>query len=129
MIHGLGIDTVEVKRIAAILERWQDSFTNRVFTGEEISYCEARVNRFQHYACRLAAKEAFFKALGAPRVSGIAWRDISVVSPGGQPPYLILDGKARYWLDKMEIGAVHLSLTHTPLVGSAVVILEKVERC
>ena len=129
MIHGLGIDSVEVQRVAAMLERWRDRFTGRVFTAEEIAYCEGRVNRAQHYACRLAAKEAFFKALGVPRISGIAWQEIGVVSPGDRRPYLILHGKARQWMEKMEIGAVHLSLTHTPLVGSAVVILEKVERC
>jgi holo-[acyl-carrier protein] synthase len=127
MIHGLGIDTVEVQRIETMLERWRDRFTMRVFTGEEIAYCESRVNRAQHYACRLAAKEAFFKALGVPRASGISWQDIGVVSPESQRPYLILRGKARQWMEKMGIGVAHLSLTHTPLVGSAVVILERLQ--
>jgi len=127
MIHGIGIDTVEVQRIEAVLERWQDRFTQRVFTKEEIAYCEARANRAQHYASRWAAKEAFFKALGLPVPSAISWQDIGVISSEGQRPSLILRGKARYWVDKMGIAAVHLSLTHTPLAGSAVVILEKMK--
>ncbi len=125
MIHGLGIDIVEVQRVATMLDRWRNHFIGRVFTADEIAYCEGMVNRAQHYACRLAAKEAFFKALGVPRASGIAWKDIGVFSPQGQRPYLILQGKARDWMERMGVEAVHLSLTHTPMVGSAVVILER----
>lgn len=123
----MGIDTVEVQRIENMLKRWGDRFTRRVFTAEEIAYCERRVNRAQHYACRWAAKEAFFKALGLSGASAISWQDIGVVSPESQRPYLILRGKARHWMEKMGIGAVHLSLTHTPLAGSAVVILERLQ--
>jgi len=125
MIHGQGIDIVEVKRIETMLERWRDRFIGRVFTADEIAYCEGMANRAQHYACRLAAKEAFFKALGVPRASGIAWKDIGVNSSRGQQPSLILRGKARDWMERMGVGAVHLSLSHTHVMGSALVILER----
>ena len=125
MIHGLGIDTVEVCRIAGMLDRLGDMFTRRVFTDEEMAYCEGMANRAQHYACRMAAKEAFFKALGAPHPTGISWRDISIGFQQGRSPAIALGGKALEWANRLGITAMHLSLTHTREQASAVVLLER----
>ena len=39
MISGMGIDLVEIDRINKIISRWGDSFVQKVFADEEISYC------------------------------------------------------------------------------------------
>ncbi len=67
MILGLGLDVVEIARIARLLEGEQGArFANRVFTVEERRYCEAHAAKAVHFAGRFAAKEALVKALGAP---------------------------------------------------------------
>ena len=63
-IIGIGFDMVKVARIESVLSRWGSRFEKRVFTELEITYCNSKKNRFQGLACRFAAKEAVFKALG-----------------------------------------------------------------
>ena len=59
-----GIDIIEVSRIKDNIESYGDKFLNRVFTKNEIEYCNSRnVQKYQSYAGRFAAKEAVFKAL------------------------------------------------------------------
>ncbi len=87
MIIGLGQDLVDIRRIAAVLDRFGDRFTHRVFTATERARSDRRKARAASYARRFAAKEAGAKALGTgvPR-RGVAWRDIAVVNlPTGQP--------------------------------------------
>lgn len=64
MIVGIGIDLVEVPRMQRILGRWGHRFLARVYTPEEIAYCQARALPAMHYAARFAAKEAAMKAMG-----------------------------------------------------------------
>ena len=62
MIVGTGIDIAEVDRIAASIERFGRRFLERVFTPDEIRYCESKANKAERYAGRFAAKEAAMKA-------------------------------------------------------------------
>ena len=64
MIVGTGIDIAEVPRVAASIERFGRRFLERVFTPEEIRYCESKANKTERYAGRFAAKEAAMKAIG-----------------------------------------------------------------
>jgi len=59
MIAGLGIDIVEVERIAEKIEK-DNGFRELVFSANEIAYCESKTYKYEHYAARFAAKEAFF---------------------------------------------------------------------
>ncbi|MCX7910461.1 MAG: 4'-phosphopantetheinyl transferase superfamily protein, partial [Endomicrobia bacterium] len=52
----IGIDIIETKRIKRLIKNKR--FIERVFSIEEIKYCENKKNRAQHYAARFAAKEA-----------------------------------------------------------------------
>src|SRR5436189_6308039 len=63
MITGIGIDIIEVERVAEKLGK--DGFKEKVFSKTEMIYCDAQgANKAQHYAARFAAKEAFLKAMG-----------------------------------------------------------------
>ena len=62
MIIGIGIDIIEVERIAHRVGR-DTGFREFVFSKNEIEYCESKAHPFQHYAARFAAKEAFLKAI------------------------------------------------------------------
>lgn len=61
-----GIDIIEVNRIQEAIERQSDRFLQRVYTPEEIAYCNSKGKmKYQHYAVRFAAKEAIYKAISS----------------------------------------------------------------
>lgn len=124
MIVGTGIDIAEVPRIAASIERFGERFVRRIFTEEEIRYCESKANRSERYAARFAAKEAAMKALGTGWNFGIRWRDIEVFRPSGSRPTIRFHGKAAEVAKRLQMKNVALSLSHTSEHAIASVILE-----
>jgi holo-[acyl-carrier protein] synthase len=124
MIVGTGIDIAEVPRIRQSIERFGDRFLQRIFTAGEIRYCDSKMNRFERYAARFAAKEAAMKALGTGWNHGIRWRDCEVVRlPGGRPT-IAFHGKAGEFAAKLGMKNAALSITHTAEQAIAQVILE-----
>ena len=77
----IGIDIVDVARIAAMTERHGEHFLRKVFTDWEITYAAGRKRASETLAGRFAAKEAFMKARGRR----LPWREIEVLSSGGRP--------------------------------------------
>jgi holo-[acyl-carrier protein] synthase len=124
VIVGLGIDIVEVARLAAALGRHGDHFVDRVFTEAERAACDARGDRILALAARFAAKEACLKALGTGWAEGLGFRDVEVVREGNQPPRLVLHGEAARRAEALGVVRSHVSLTHQPGTAAAVVILE-----
>ncbi|MFZ3263546.1 MAG: holo-[acyl-carrier-protein] synthase [Terriglobales bacterium] len=124
MIIGTGVDIAEVPRIRESIERYGERFLHRIFTEEEIRYCEAKATRFESYAARFAAKEAGMKALGTGWSHGVRWRDIEVVRPKGQRPTLRFHGQAAAIAEKLGSKNISLSITHTSEEALAHVILE-----
>jgi holo-[acyl-carrier protein] synthase len=124
VIVGLGIDIVEVARLAAALGRHGDHFVDRVFTDAEQTACDARGDRILALAARFAAKEACLKALGTGWAEGLGFRDVEVVREGNQPPRLVLHGEAARSAETLGVVRSHVSLTHQPGTAAAVVILE-----
>ncbi len=125
MILGIGIDTIEVARIAAAIShpRTGTRFKERVFTPGEIAYCERRRQAAQSYAARFAAKEAVMKALERGFGGGIGWREIEVVRQRGAPR-IELSGRALALANEKRIHRFHLSLTHSEATAIAYVIAE-----
>jgi holo-[acyl-carrier protein] synthase len=124
MIISTGIDIVEVYRIRTTLER-TPRFGERVFTGAEREYCESKgVAKFQSYAARFAAKEAFLKALKTGWRGKISWQDIAVVHSSENAPSLILAGEAKTLYEQTGAEVIHLTLSHTSEHAIAQVILE-----
>jgi holo-[acyl-carrier protein] synthase len=126
MIYGIGVDLVKIPRIAAVLERFGDRFKHRIFTSQEISYCEARRLPVNSYALRFAAKEAFSKALGVGlRRNGICWHEVEVVSAPTGRPELQVNGRADQLCTENGIRGMFVSLTDEGELGIAVVVLER----
>ena len=90
MIIGIGTDIIEVNRIAKSIENL--SFKQKVFSTQEINYCETKVNKAEHYAARFAAKEAFFKALGTGWRGGMAFNEVEIINDGLGKPTINLSG-------------------------------------
>jgi holo-[acyl-carrier protein] synthase len=124
MIMGTGIDIAEVERIAQSIARFGGRFKERVFTADEIRYCESKANKAERYAARFAAKEAGMKAIGTGWSRGVRWQDIEVRRlPGGRPT-LVFHGKAGVIFTQLGGVRAHLSITHTAESAMALVILE-----
>lgn len=112
-IHGVGIDVVEIRRVAAALERRHGGFARRVFTAAEAEHCEGRHDRAASYAVRFAAKEAVAKALGTGVGSRAAWLDMEIVRQPTEAPQVVLHGAARRFADEHHIIDIKISLTHS----------------
>jgi holo-[acyl-carrier protein] synthase len=126
MIVGVGIDLTSVSRIEKALENPETGsrFVSRVFTDEEIRYCEARHNRYQSYAARFAAKEATMKALGVGWGRQAGWLEIEVVRRRGERPFLQLTGRALERARETGVTRFTLSLTHEGGLAVAQVVAE-----
>jgi holo-[acyl-carrier protein] synthase len=93
MIYGTGVDITEVGRLRRAVERWGESFLNRIFTPDELRVASTRSTMFQHLAGRFAAKEAVFKALGDKTLS---FKDMEIMNDAqGKPVCRILNGKGK----------------------------------
>ena len=120
MIVGIGLDLTETARMAAIVARWGDRFTHRVFTETEREHAAARANPAEHLAARFAAKEATIKALG----TGLIFTEMAVVGGGRQRPEMVLSGRALVIARGLGVDRLHLTLTHTKELAAAVVVAE-----
>jgi holo-[acyl-carrier protein] synthase len=125
VILGTGIDMVDIDRVARSIERYGRRFLERVYTAQEIVYCERkRRNAAESYAARFAAKEAGAKALGTGMGFGVTWREIEVGREPAGRPLLVLHGRAAELAQAMGVQRSSLSITHTDTRAMAMVILE-----
>ena len=111
-VLGIGTDIVECLRIAQMIDRHGELFISRVYTTQEIQYCQSRKQATQHFAGRWAAKEAVLKALGTGWRRGISWRDIEIRNDPGGKPTVALRGGAREVVEKLGIGQMLISISH-----------------
>lgn len=105
----VGVDIIEIPRIAQAVERWGDRFLRRIYTEQEVAFCRGRPDRL---ASRFAAKEATMKALGTG-TRGIGWREIEVVRQRGRAPQLALHARALARAQALGITELALSLSHS----------------
>jgi holo-[acyl-carrier protein] synthase len=120
-IVGLGVDICEIARVEQAIER-HPTFRDRVFTPEEIAYCDSKARPAESYAGRFAAREATVKALGGYR--GRRWLDVSVGRDPSGAPSIRLDGNAKRRADALGVTAVLITFTHeeTNAVAFAIAI-------
>lgn len=121
-IFGLGTDIIEVPRIGQMIERHAEHFLNRVYTDNEIQYCQRRKNHLQHFAGRWAAKEAIMKTLGTGWAKGVGWKDIEVGSATTGQPFVTLHGGARRVADELGIREILITISHCRAYATATAI-------
>jgi holo-[acyl-carrier protein] synthase len=120
-IVGLGVDICEIARMERALAR-HPSMRERVFTREEIAYCDGKARPAESYAGRFAAREAVIKALGGYRAR--RWQDISVTRNPAGAPQILLAGNAERRAGGLGISRVLVTFTHekTSAVAFAVAV-------
>ena len=125
-IVAVGIDIVEVARVAGLLERKGARAMQRLLTEDEALYCRRQTVVERHVAARLAAKEAVYKALqGTPAARAIGWREIEVVRDWDGRPAARLLGRAAERASDLHVGHVLLSLTHSHETAAAIALLTR----
>jgi holo-[acyl-carrier protein] synthase len=108
-VVGLGVDLCEIARMERAISR-HPTFRDRVFTPDEIAYCDSKARPAESYAGRFAAREATIKALGGYR--GRRWQDISVTRHPSGAPAIRLEGNAKRRADALGVSEVLITFTH-----------------
>jgi holo-[acyl-carrier protein] synthase len=126
MILGVGLDVIEIARVRRLIERHGEHAIRRLFTEGERAYAETHADPARHFAARVAAKEAAFKALATHAAGrGIGWLDMEVVAGSGRPPRLVFHRLAADVAAELEVSAAWLTITHAVDIAAACVVLER----
>ena len=119
-----GIDIIEVDRIKSSIEKLGEKFLKRVFTEEEIKYCNNKNKmKYQSFAARFAAKEAILKAISGVLENkyDISWLNIEILNDeNGRPNVKFID----YKLDLIDQIDISLSHIEEYAIANCVVILK-----
>ena len=113
-----GIDIIEVNRIKKSIEELGDSFLNRIYTQNEIEYCNKSGEiKYQHFAARFAAKEAIFKAISQFTFGreGASWKDIEVINIESGKPVINVDSlknKLGKTVNNLILEDIDISISH-----------------
>ncbi len=78
MIVGIGTQVMECARVRKLIDRFGEAFLRRVYTDREIGRCNADPRTTEAFAAVWAAKDAVFRALGAPWRRGMEWTDVEI---------------------------------------------------
>jgi holo-[acyl-carrier protein] synthase len=119
----IGTDIAEVDRIKKLLSTHGD-FISRVFTKQEIEYCQGKKNKYQHFAARFAAKESVMKAVGKGWLQGLNWTDIEVINLPSGEPRINPRGALKKLMKKIKITSFMVSLSHCKEYAIAMVVAQ-----
>jgi holo-[acyl-carrier protein] synthase len=115
---SVGVDIIEVGRIARAIDHWDGRFLERVYTAAELNLCAGRVPEL---AVRFAGKEAISKVLGTGLV-GVSWREMEVLSDVRGKPLVYLHGRAADRASHLGLSQFAISLSHTREYAVAFVV-------
>ena len=105
-----GTDIIEISRVKDSIENIGEIFLNKIFTKNEIAYCESHGNqKYQHYAARFAAKEAAFKAI-SEKLSDkyeLSWTDYEVINDYKGRPYIKLPKRYLQNIENIDVSLSH----------------------
>ena len=124
MILGIGIDIIEIGRIRDSHQKYGDRFIERILLPAEIDYCLQQKDPAPSLAARFAAKEAIAKAFGTGISAELGWHDMEVARHDTGAPHVVLHGKGKELFEARGGDSVHISLSHTAHLATAMAILE-----
>lgn len=129
MIHGLGTDICDVRRIRESVARHGERFAEKVLSEAELAVYRRRSERWpdrglRYLATRFSAKEAFSKAIGLGMRMPMTWRTCEIANrPSGQP-VIVLHGALKDWFEGQGLTA-HVTLTDESDYAASFVVVEK----
>lgn len=120
-----GIDIIEVDRVRKNIEKYGEKFLNKVYTESEIEYCEGKkIQRYESYAGRFAAKEAVFKAISwmLDGKFDVDWKDIEVINDKRGRPLINVNNNSKI-SNLEEIISIDISISHVKNMAVASVVI------
>ena len=125
MIKGIGIDTVYIPRIQALLDKGETSFFQHTFTAEENRLAPDTGRKAEYYAARFAAKEAVFKAL-APLTAARHFdlRTVESLHHEDGSPYIHITAAMEQLLQEAQAEKILLSITTEQDYATAFVLIQ-----
>jgi holo-[acyl-carrier protein] synthase len=123
-VLGVGIDLVDLDRVARMLAGKGEHAMARLFTAEEREYLGTRPDPAGNAGARIAAKEAVYKAMQSlPGARAIGWRDIEVTRDPEGRPAIRLHGLAERLAGEAGGVTIQVSLTHSATTAGAVAVV------
>jgi holo-[acyl-carrier protein] synthase len=115
MIHGIGTDICDVRRIRASLERHGERFAAKILCANELATWKARCvegteRGLRYLATRFSAKEAFSKAIGLGMRLPMTWHGCEIATLPSGAPAVVLHGELLQWFGARGLHAL-ISLT------------------
>ena len=115
---SIGTDIVKVSRIKGLIDKKEEKFLNKIFTKEEISYCNSYSDPEVHFSGKYAAKEAIKKALlSNDLIDKISLKNIKILNKNNKAPYIVIDN-----LSNLNY---NVSISHEEEYAVAFVVIEK----
>ena len=128
MIHGIGSDVCDVRRIRASVQRHGERFAQKILSDGEMMVWQRRSARWperglRYLATRFSAKEAFSKAVGLGLRLPMSWRLCEIANLPGGKPVIVLHGGLKEWFDAQGLQA-HVSVTDESDYAASFVVVE-----
>ncbi|MBN8557570.1 MAG: holo-ACP synthase [Proteobacteria bacterium] len=129
MIHGIGTDICDIRRIRASFERHGERFAQKILSDAELAVWRRRSARWpergvRYLATRFSAKEAFSKAIGLGMRMPMHWRLCEIANqPSGQPR-IVLHGGLKDWFEAQRLVA-HISVSDESDYAASFCVVER----
>ena len=129
MIHGIGTDICDVRRIRASLERHGERFARKILSDAELAVWRRRSARWperglRYLATRFSAKEAFSKAIGLGMRMPMHWRLCEIANRPSGEPMVVLHGRLKTWFEAQGLSA-HISVTDESDYAASFCVVER----
>ena len=129
MVHGIGTDICDIRRIRASLARHGDRFAEKILSEAELATWRARGARWpergvRYLATRFSAKEAFSKAIGMGMRMPMTWRLCEIANLKSGQPVIVLHGELKAWFEERQLSA-HVTVTDESEYAASFVVVEK----
>ncbi len=129
MIHGIGTDVCDVRRIRSSLDRHGERFARKILSDAELVTWRSRTGRWperglRYLATRFSAKEAFSKAVGLGMRMPMTWRLCEIGKLASGKPVIVLHGGLKEWFEARGLTA-HVSVTDETDYAASFVVVEK----
>lgn len=123
-VVGIGVDLVDTRRFARVLER-SPGLVGRVFTPREVALAGGHRLRATSLAGRWAVKEAVAKVL--VDTAGLQWHDCEVLAGEHGEPILCVQGTVQEAARARGIATWLVSLSHDGDMAIAFVVAGAVD--
>jgi len=117
-LYSIGTDIVEIARIKKLINDNGDKFLNKIYTKNEIQYCNSNLDPHIHLSGKYAAKEAVKKALLSKNIiEFIPLKKIEILNNENKSPYVSIDDFANI--------NINITISHETQYAIAFAVVER----